>query len=231
MKSYRFMTALATVAIVCLFASEASAQRGGRGMGQMMQMLTRLASPILAMDEVQEELEFTDEQKEEIGAKAKEMSESLMGDFREAMSGGGDSDMSAIEELVDEMVEKESEIIGKLNDDQKKRLKQLQYQRMAMGIFENEAAAKELGLSDDQKTTIKDANEAMQTKRREAMQEAMESGDRGAVREIMQELAEELQKTVMDALTDEQKEKLEEMKGEDFEFPRRGRRGGRRSDF
>lgn len=231
MKSIQMTTALAIFAIVCAFASEASAQRGNRGgMRGMMQNMNRLMSRMLAMDEVQEELKFTDEQKEEIGDKAKELAQEMMGEMRDMFQGGG-ADPTEMTELIEEYIEKEKELVAKLDDGQKKRLSQLKYQQMRMGIFQDKNAVEKLGLTDEQKTAIADAMEAMQTKRAQAMREAMESGDRGGMRELIQDLDAELRETVMAELTDEQKKTLEELKGEPFEFPRRGRGGGRRSDF
>ena len=234
MKSSRILTLLAVVGLVSLFANEAMAQRrrgGGAGMMQMFRMMNSLPVTMLGMEEVQKELEFTDEQKKEVGEKATEMMSEFRESMRDAMQGG--DGMEGMEEMIEELKEAQGTLVEKLNDDQKKRLKQLGYQRLGMAMYSDKDAAKKIGLSEDQSTSITDAIAEMGEKRQEAMQNAMSSGDREGVREALEELNEELEKTVMGVLTDEQKEKAEEMVGEKFEFPQRRRGGGgrRRSDF
>lgn len=206
------------VALAIVAAPSLQAQPGGMGMMNRPQM----ASGLLAMEEVQKELELTDEQVEEIVAAAQQLNDDFRAAMREAFTNGEDT-----AEIAKEFKEQDDEIVAKLNDDQKKRLKQLLYQRMDIAVLRDAEVAGALGLSDDQKTAIDEAFTSMQEK----MQELFQSGDREAMREKMGELRTELSEAVMGQLTDEQKSKLDELKGEAFQFPERRRGGERRSDF
>lgn len=219
---------LTAVVATLLFAAQAEAQRGG-----FMQLLSgggaQLDSAILAMEEVQKELEFTEEQVEKIGKQAAELNDELRSEMREIMMSGGD--MSELQDLLKELREEEKEFIALLNDDQQERLSQLRYQRMGDGIYQNEDVQKELGMTKDQVTSIKDAFEEGQEAMRNAMEDARDSGDFGSIRETMSDLQKELTDSLNEILSDEQKEKVEAMKGEAFEFPQPRRRGRQRSDF
>jgi hypothetical protein len=225
----------ATVAALCLvFASDANAQPGG-GRGGMGMFGGRggaqLLSSLVTMEEVQKELGLSDKQVEEIVGPATQLNDDLRAEMREIMQGGGDQ--GEIADLVKEMKEQEGELLKKLNADQMKRLQQLNYQRMGIGMVMDEGAQKELKITDAQKKGIEEAMASM----RESMQEMFQGGgggggDREAMREKMQEAQTKMQETIEGLLTDKQKEMMEEMKGAAFEFPQRqGRQGGRRSDF
>lgn len=234
MKHMRFSVAICAVAALAMFATEAQAQRGG-GRGGMMRMMMgggggQLQSELLVIEEVQGELEMTDEQKEEIVAKAKELYDSFRSEQREIMMGGGDA--AEMEELLKEMKEEEKEFVASLNDEQKKRLHQLQIQRMGNGAFQNAKIAKQLGISDEQKKEIKGTFDAAAEKMQEGMAEARESGDFSSMRTIMTDVQTELTKSLMSVMNDDQKSKYEEMCGKKFKFPeRQRRRGGARNDF
>lgn len=215
----RFLPALGVlVALSIVSASSVVAQPGGMGMMNRPQM----ASGLLVMEEVQKELEMTEEQIEEIVAAAQQLNDDFRAAMREAFTNGED-----VEELTKEFKEQDDELVAKLDDDQKKRLKQLSYQRMDVAILRDADAVAALALTDDQKTAIDDAFASMQEK----MQEMFQSGDREGMREKMGELRTELTEAVMGQLTDEQKAKLDELKGEAFQFPERRRGGEKRSDF
>ncbi len=221
--SVRSLSMFAAVTAVCLFCvSDASAQRGGGGFGRGG---AQLMSGLFAMEEVQKELELTDEQIEKVVGPAAQINDDLRAEAREIMQGGGDQ--SEVAELVKEMQEKEGELIAKLNDEQKSRLKQLHYQRLGSGLLMDEGAQKDLEITDEQKEKITEASAAM----RDKMMALREGGDREAAMAKMPALQEELQKSLDAVLTEEQNEKLVELKGEAFEFPERQPREGRRSDF
>jgi len=227
--------------LVCSFAvmamvssSELQAQGGG-----MLRMMmggggVQLDSSILAMEEVQKELELTDEQTEKIGAAAKEINDSLRSEMRDIFTGGGGdrSEMEAeMKDLMAELKEEEQEIIALLTDDQKDRLTQLRYQRMGTAMYQDEEVQKALDISDDQKESIDDAFASNEIEMQDAMDEARDSGDFGSIRTVMQDMQKKLTESLNGILTDDQKEKVTEMKGKEFKFPQRQRRRGGRSDF
>ena len=224
----RFHILVCSFAMVAMFfASDLMAQRGG--FMRMMGGGVQLDSSLLAMKEVQKELEFTEDQTEKIGAKASELNDALRSEMREIMQGGGD--MSEVEDVIAELKEEEKEILALLNDDQMARLTQLRYQRMGTAMYSDKDVQEALGLSDDQKQTIADAVEDNQQEMQDAMEEARDSGDFGSIRGIMTDLQKKLTESVTAALTDDQKEMVTEMKGEEFEFPQPQRRRRGRSDF
>ena len=228
MKRLQILLSFFAVAAIC-FSSQAQAQRSG-----FMRMMggggVQLDSSMLAMKEVQEELEFTEEQTKEIGEKAAELNDTMRSEMREIMMGGGD--MSELEDVIKELKEEEQEFVALLNDEQKDRLKQLRFQRMGTAMYQDEEVQKTLELSDDKKKEIDDAIENNQEELQEAIQEVRDSGDFGSIRSTMADLQKELTVALNEILSDDQKEQVTKMKGKEFKFPerRRGRRS-ERSDF
>jgi len=229
----RFYIIATAFVLLAATSSQAMAQRGG--FMRMMGGGQQLDSTLLAMTEVQDELDFSDEQKEEIGDQAQEILDAMRSEMRDAfMGGGGDREamMETIQEIMEDLREEEKEIVDKLNDDQKKRLTQLRYQRMGNSMYQDKTVQKTLKLSDSQKEAIDDAFAANQENLEEAMADARESRDFGAMQSAMADAQKDLAATLNDLLDKKQQKQAEEMKGEEFEFPepQRRRRGGR-SDF
>jgi Spy/CpxP family protein refolding chaperone len=203
--------------------------RGGRmgGMGGMMMG----SSFFLRQEAVQKELSLTDEQKE----KLKEAMPAGRGP-----GGGGANlrDMSeeerakAMEERAKQAAEAEKKIADILDDKQEARLKQIRLQVTgARAIIMNQDVAKELGITEEQTTKIREAMTAL----REEMQ-----GGGGGGPGAFAAMAEKGNAKVMEILTDEQKAKYKEMLGEPFDVSQipmgfgggaggagGGRRGGR----
>lgn len=234
MRRMQLSVIISAVSMLAIFSAEAQAQGGGRS-GMLMRMMmgsgSQLKSELLAMEQVQDEIKLTDEQKETVVAKAKELFGEFQTEQREIMQAGGDA--SEVQNLLEDIQKEEKEIVASLNDDQKKRLSQLMVQRMGNAAFQNAKFAKKLGITDEQKDKIKEAfstaSETMQT----AMEEARETRDFGAIRAAMTDMQKNLTESIMGSMDDKQKSKYKEMCGEKFEFPQRRRRGGgsQRSDF
>ncbi len=218
----------AAIAALSFFSvSPAEAQRGG---GPGMMRGAQLKSSLLTMEEVQQELGLSEELVEKVAGPAGELNDSLRSEMRAISQEGGDP--SEIEELLKEMREEEKEIIAHLDEKQQSRLNELFYQRIGIALYQNDEALAALELSDEQKGSIKEIMDGSREKFMNAMQEARDSGDRAAMMEAMQKVNAEIEKSLADVLNDEQRAKVEELKGEAFEFPQRqGREGGRRSDF
>jgi Spy/CpxP family protein refolding chaperone len=197
---------------------------GGRGGGQ-------LKSSLLTIEEVQQELKLTDEQIEGVVAKAEALNEKMRSEMRALREDeAGEDEMN---ELMNELRDEDKTIVAELNDEQNARLTQLWFQRMGVAAYQNEEFQAAIELTDDQKAKVEEIFASGREKMQEAMREAEESGDREGIRETMQTLMTEQEESLAEILTDEQKEKLEEVKGAPFEFPRRQRGGGgrQRSDF
>ena len=241
MKRFGMIVAVAGM-IMLLGAHDLMAQRGGGGGrrggagGQRGGVNANLPTQLLTIKEVQEEIGINDDQ-QELVEKAEKLNEDMRAEMREIFSGGGgdrDAMMEELREYVEELTEDANKIIAKLDDDQRDRLRELRFQQLASrgSLLSDDEAKEVLGITEDQAKEIQQVMDDGQTALREAMQEARESGDREGMREIMQESQEETMENVMEVLTDDQKEKMEEMQGEKFEFPQRQRQRGRqRSDF
>lgn len=115
------------------------------------------------------------------------------------------------------------------------RLNEIYVQVMGAGAIQDPKIAEELEITEDQVAEMQDVRDEM----REAMRGLRDGGDREAMREKFAEINAEINEKIMAVLSDEQQEKLDKMKGEEFELPedampRRGRRGrdrGPRTDF
>ncbi len=226
---YTLLGGLAIIAGTLTWAAPAQAQGRGGGMMGMMRG-GQLMSGILTMKEVQEELGLSDEQIEKIAGPAQEINDSMRADMRDIMAGGGDQE--EIADMVEEYRKEEQELIGLLDDQQKQRLQELNYQRMGLAMFMVAEVQSALKLSDDQVKSIDDVMATVQDRMRDAAMEARESGDRSAMMAAIQKVQDETTKEITELLTEDQQKQAEEMKGKKFDFPQRqrGNRGGR-SDF
>jgi hypothetical protein len=109
--------------------------------------------------------------------------------------------------------EMEKAIAGALDEKQNKRLKQIQLQQMGTNALNTADVAKDLKLSDEQKTKIKETVEAFTKKSRElGFQD----------REERQKLRTETNEKLNSVLNDDQKKAFKEMLGETFTMPGRG---------
>ncbi|MFP6657782.1 MAG: hypothetical protein VB853_06335 [Pirellulales bacterium] len=186
---------------------------------------------LLMRDDVRKELEIVDEQME----KLRDLGSSFRDELRESFSGLRDLDederRARFEELREKMETKREELNTKIGEvllpHQKTRLKQigLQMQMQSRGTsgLLNDRLAEELGITDEQKARLRAAAE----KAREELAEKTKKA------------REEARDTILSELTADQRKKLEQLLGEDFEsdrssFRRRGSdqegRGGRRPE-
>ncbi len=207
MKAVRMALPLVAVVVMTLCTSSAEAQRG-RGMwGRNGDSLLNL----LMNEKVQKELSFVDDQAD--------MVEELQNEYREEMrfmfedmrnnNDGGDR-----QEMFDKMREKmkgmnndfDSKAEELLIEDQIKRLKQLQNQsRMRGGLeraLENESFRDSLGITDEQMEELKEKAE-------EVREWSTEQFNR---------IRKEAQDKVLSVLTADQRKKIKDMTGDEFEF-------------
>jgi len=174
---------------------------------------------LLMRDDVRKELEIVDEQME----KLRDLGSSFRDELRESFSGLRDLDederRARFEELREKMETKREELNTKIGEvllpHQKTRLKQigLQMQMRSRGTsgLLNDRLAEELGITDEQKERLRAAAE----KAREELEEKTNKA------------REEARDTILSELTADQRKKLEQLLGEDFESDRSsfGRRG------
>jgi Spy/CpxP family protein refolding chaperone len=216
----KFWAAIAFLAIVVMVSQVALAQneqgrrgrgnRGGGGGGMGMfgpPSMARLAS----IDKVAEELKLTSEQKDKI----QKINDDSRAEMRKLFDGGGRPDPEKMRELRDDQANKVKEV---LNEDQQKRLTGIFVQLMGNGAVMDPVVGKAIDLTDDQKSKL-----------REAIGPPPEGGQRpggGGGGESFQARREKMEKEVASVLTDEQKKKLESLKGEKFELDMSALRGG-----
>jgi Spy/CpxP family protein refolding chaperone len=209
-----FLSAFAAVLMMSLVAygQQRPGQRGpgGRGFGSAM---------LLRAEAVQKELGVTAEQL----TKLKDVLEAGRG------AGGGqrNQDMTeeertkAREERAKQVAEQDKKIGEILKPEQIARLKQIRLQVAGARAVTDEEAAKELKITDEQKTKIEKVMQEM----RDAMQ-----GGGGGGPGAFAEMREKINAKVMEILTDEQKAKYKEMLGKPFDTSqlRMGGPGGER---
>jgi Spy/CpxP family protein refolding chaperone len=198
---------------LALLVSPASAQPGGgRGFGGGMGDLLRSA-------EVQDEIELVDEQKEELQAVGEEIRDQMRSMFEGMRDLGPDERRERFENMREEMQEVRDTVEGRIKEvlmpEQFERLEQItmqqQIRRSGLSGALQGSVAESLGITDEQR-------EKMVTRAQELQAEMQ-----AKIAQIRQEAQDELKQM----LTPEQRSKLEELIGDDFEMPERDFRGGR----
>lgn len=228
---------VAAMAIVAMVAQVAMAQREdgrrerggreGRGPGGFggPPTMARLAS----IEKVQEALKLTDDQKDKI----KTVNDETRAEMRKQFEDGGRPDREKMMKLMDDSTAKLNEV---LDDGQEKRLMGIFVQMAGPGAVMNPAIGKEVGLTDEQRDKLRDAMGPLREGRRPdgPPPEGKRTEGRGGEGSF-RERREKMDKDVMAVLTDEQKKKLESLKGEKVdidmsELRGRGGRGGEGRD-
>jgi hypothetical protein len=188
---------------------------------------------LLMMEQVQGHLKLDDAQKGELKTLQESAGEDLRKMFTEMREAGGD--FSAMQEKMREFTSKlDAKIEEVLDPEQFDRLLGLFAQRGLVQALTHKAIGEKLELSADTITSIRkveeESNAAMRNVfqrpdggqgggfggggNREEMQKRMEE-----MREKMQQARKESEEKILGLLTADQKDKLEKLKGEKFEFP------------
>jgi hypothetical protein len=213
-------------ALVAAAAGGAQAQRqpgGGRG-GFMQQALE---VTLLTNADLQKELKITDDQKKALKP-AMEKAEEQTKKMRELFQGGGGPpDREAMQKMMEDgrkfAEETKATVEKSLTDDQKKRIKQIDYQRMGLRAFANEEVVKTLKIGDDQKEKLKGITDDMQKEMQDLRQEYFTGGgppDMEKMAEFQKKqkaLTDEATDKAMKAMTDDQKKAWKEMTGAPFD--------------
>jgi hypothetical protein len=149
--------------------------------------------------------------------------------------GGGQPQTPEEQARAEQMrVERNREERAKLAEillpNQLKRLTEIYVQQAGTGALQDEEIAKELGISDAQKTQIAKVRDDFSAKRREMFQPGgggRGGGDFEAMRAKMVEMNKAQDEQILAVLSAQQKTKFEEMKGKTFDMPEGAGRGGR----
>jgi hypothetical protein len=197
------LTGLLAGTLVCLLGTEAlyAQQRGG---GRGPQNRTRIE--LATLPEVQGELKLNDEQKQlaaELLTKLREL--------RQAGAQGNDSQADRAERTR-RQAELNSQLVSKLDAPQNKRLNGLLLQVNGAASITDAAISETLGLTQDQRAKLRSTNQENQSARREVSQ-GLQNASQRERQEAMRKQTEKENEALLAVLTDEQRAKLEELKG------------------
>jgi Spy/CpxP family protein refolding chaperone len=203
-------------AVVCLLFVSALAQStwaqrgGGRGFGRLFGGIAK--AQLATLDEVQADLELSDEQKKQIA----EINDKLRED-RRGLFGGGFGRFSQIRADMDKLNrEASAEVDAKLADPQKQRLQEIAIQVNGPAALYDPSVVEQLSLSDEQKKKL----EELRADNSKAVEDAMSDfGElpREERREKFRQLSETADSNLLGVLTDEQKSKFDEMQGQEID--------------
>jgi hypothetical protein len=205
---------------------------GGRG---MMMGGRGGVMDLLRMEEVQKELKLTDDQKKTLTDEAAKMGEAMRSMFSDFRPGGEMTDemRKKMEENGKKMAEMAKEAEKKLetilDPDQQDRLIGLLIQRSGVrAVPSSELLCAALEITDDQKTKFAEVEKQNGDEMRKSFEKMRSEGQGGdedpqargeKMRKAMEEMNKAAEERLMAVLTDDQKSKMESLKGEKFEFP------------
>jgi Spy/CpxP family protein refolding chaperone len=196
---------------------------------------------LLRLEQVQKELNLSDQQKEKLKGLGREARPERPAD-------GGDLTPEERQQKLDEFRKKARERMEKiekrlaeiLKPEQLERLKQIRLQATGAAALADPQVVKALGITDDQRAKLKKLYDGAGEKRRElrGSMRDLSPDEREAKRAENQKKIRQIEKELMDkaleVLTPEQREKFEKMKGKKFDLdfsalvpPRQPNRPGR----
>jgi len=227
----RLQFGLLAVGLLLVSAVAEAQERGGRGRGGFGGGGGSLLT-IVSNDGVQTELKLDDAKKAEVSKVAEELREQFRGGGRGQGGGGGGGGGQGRGEFQARMQEQakqaEEKLKTVLNEEQFKRLKQIQYQVIGvLGASQNADLAAALSLDDATKSKLA----ALSDEQREAMRDLREAVEDGSVqRDAMTTEAEkvrkELEEKALALLSSEQKAKFTELVGAPYDVSGLRGRGG-----
>lgn len=231
MKTFAKMTVLALAFLLVCDAVGMAQRRRGRGFG----FRPLDAASLAGLEQVQNELKVTDEQKSKI--------DDIVGlyrdDRRQLFSGLRDVSREERAQKMDELRSQfdqmaaaaEKKVDAVLNDEQRKRLQEIVVQVLGGRALERADVTAALALNDEQKKKIKAVFESEDQRRRDLFEQARDGNlQREQIFTKFRELQTTINTEALAVLTDEQKAEFEQMKGAAFELQRPERRGrGRRN--
>lgn len=197
-----------SICLVVAISESASAQRGSGA-----RLFGAIPAVTLAqLEEVEQELKLTDEQQQ----KADELSEELNTARREAFQNAADDFDKAREDVSKLYRDFTAKFNASLEEHQQKRLREIFIQVNGPIVLTVETIADELMLSDEQKAKLEDAAADSQSEVFDSFQDFRNMTDEERGKKV-QELIESRDKSLLAVVTEEQKEKFEQLKGEKLE--------------
>jgi len=208
---------------------------GGRRMGQGGMMGGGLR--LLRIPEVQQELKMTQTQIDKIDTKQQEMRDAM----REVFQGGGqqmtpEERAAAMQKVQDIQAKAVADI---LDTTQAKRFSQIELQQQGASAWNRPAVAKQLGITAEQTTKLREVQRGNMQKMREMFTgqnfQQMTPEERKALADKMAQFRKDSDAQAVAVLTDAQRARWKEMLGTPFKMPANamgmgmfggGRRGG-----
>lgn len=218
-----FLIGAAVTSLVISAVAQPPAQPGqpGRGAGRqgggMMRGGGNVTGMLLQRADVQKELNLTEDQK----TKIRQTQEKRQAAMQELRNMSPEERQQKMQELM-----AGNDLTAVLNDTQKKRLKELEYQWQGAMALNQQEVAQAVGLTQEQRTKIAGIQEQMGQTLRDAMQGFQPGGDMTEVRKKMEDVRSKTEKEIEAVLTAEQKQKWQQMQGKSFTFE-----GGRGMGF
>jgi hypothetical protein len=210
------------LALVLIVTQLASAQRGrgfgGRFLGGTSQL--RLAS----LDQIQTELNLSEDQKKTVT----ELNAKLREQRTELFQAGGDR-AAAREKLAKLTSEATAKCAETLDEKQRTRLQEIYIQVNGAAALSDEKVAEMLAITDEQKAKLADVREPGLQSMRDAFQDFQNLSNEER-RERVAEWRSEFNAKLLAALSEEQRGKFEQMKGEKIEIDLTQLRGRRRNN-
>ncbi|HZZ70920.1 MAG TPA: hypothetical protein VFE24_01630 [Pirellulales bacterium] len=230
--------------LVLVATSPAHAQRqGGRGQGGGFGQGGGGQGNLntVSLEQVQKELELSDEQKEslkKLGTDIREQARANGGNRQSLRDLSQEDRDKKLAEMRDKAKEQAADVNKKINDillpAQQTRLKEIALQLKGTNALMDDEVQTSLGLSDDQKTQLKTASEASRTAMRDLFQGGQgNAGNRDEIRTKIADARKSSDEKMLAVLTSDQKDKFEKMQGKKIDIDRnalfgnRGNRGNR----
>jgi hypothetical protein len=197
-----------SICLVAVLTDSAAAQRRGNS-----RLFGAIPSVTLAqLEEVQQELKLTDEQKQ----KVEQLNEELVAARRDAWeNAAGDFDKMR-EDIAKIYADFTTQFNTALEEPQQKRAQELYIQINGAVALTNEAVTKELMVTDEQQKKLDQAAEESRQQVFDSFQDFQNMSDEERAKKV-EELIESRDTSLSAVLTDEQKAQFEKMKGEKLE--------------
>jgi Spy/CpxP family protein refolding chaperone len=204
----KVVVSVGSLCLVVAFSQSALAQRGGGA-----RLFGAIPAVTLAqLEEVEKELKLTDEQQQ----KAEALNEELNNARREAWQNAA-GDFEKVREDVSKLYRDfTAKFNAGLEEPQQKRLEEIFIQVNGPIVLTIETIADELMLSDDQKTKLEAAAADSRSQAFDSFQDFQNMSEDERAKKV-QDLIGSRDKSLLAVLSDEQKEKFEQMKGEKLE--------------
>jgi hypothetical protein len=251
-RKYGFLVMICVLAAAMLCYTNHAQAQGPGGRGGMRGMMgggpmggggAMMQAALLGNEKVQKELDLVDDQKKKIADLEGEMRISMRDMFSSLQDLSGEERMTKMQELMKENQDKmQKKLADILLPHQLDRLKQIQLQAEGPMALFNADVIKELNLSTEQQDKMKTARDESGEKMRDLMGDMRDlsreerQAKMAELRDKMQKMRDDLNAKLTEILTQDQRDKLEKMKGAkvDIDFAnlrpmgpggRNGRRG------